>query len=218
MSITTTIRSLAGTAQAGWHSLTHFDRMPADQRERWQAARSVRALGRTCALYLEGHIPSQPAYQPGWGIDQETRDLVPVLARANRAGFYTTNSQPALHPGYPDLNAWVVGFADELTAQQLYRLLCGSGLSYRLYRTRRRYVLAERGKVGSRPLKDREIRLFYDDCHPIAVEALVDAVQVHIEDPTPGRDDRLWPLLSAYADGREANLNRATSGRGGVGR
>lgn len=200
MSIATTIRGLAGAARAGWHNLTHFDGMPADQRERWQVARSVRDLGRTGALYLEGHIPSQPAYQPGFGIDQETRDLVPVLSRANRAGFYTTCSQPALHPGYPDLNAYVVGFADERNAQELYRLLCGSGLSYLLYRTRHRYVLAERGKVGSRPLKQREIRLFYDDCHPIAVEALVDAVQVVIEDPVPGRDDRLWPLLEAYVN------------------
>lgn len=199
MSIPTAVRDLPRVAWQAWNSLTTRDRMPPEQRARWMQAKSVRGLGRTCALYLEGHIPSQPAYQPNWGIDEETQPLVPVLARANRAGFYTHNSQPARHPAYHEQNAWVDGFADRHTADRLYFLLCGSGLSYRFYRTRDRCTLVERGKVGSRPYKERDIRDFFQDCHPDAIEALVDAVQIVIEDPVPGRDDRLWPLLDRFA-------------------
>ncbi|MEU7802723.1 hypothetical protein AB0B10_26025 [Micromonospora arborensis] len=200
MSITTVIRDLAGTARVAWRKLVTLDRMPPEQRRRWSQATSVRGLGRTCALYLEGRIPSQPAYLPNCAIDHETRHLVPVLARANRAGLYTTNSQPGRFENYPAANAWVVGFADEHTAHHLAELLNGSGLHYLLWRARTRRPVLQHGKVDSRPFTEWQIRLFFQDCNASAVNALVDAVQVLIEDPLPGRDDRLWPLLQAYAE------------------
>lgn len=196
MSITTLVRDLPGSARAALRRLADFDRMPAEQRERWQAPRNVPGLARTCALYLEGRIPSQPAYQPNRGIDQETQALVPLLARANRAGFYTIQSQPAQPGGGQALNAFVVGFAECSTAMRIHYLLCGSGLSY-LFR-RPRYTLIQRGKVSWKPSTARQIRNNYAVCHPAAVDALVDAVQVVIEDPMPGRDDRLWPLLDRF--------------------
>lgn len=203
------VRDLVLAGRATWRELTTCEGMPPAHRDRWQEARTVRELGQLGALYLEGQVGSQPAYQPNCGIDPETRPLVPTLARANRAGFFTNKSQPGRDDGYPDDKAWVLGFADEHAAWALIDLLGGSGLSYRFQRASERRPVIVHGKVGSRLFTERDIRNYFDDCHPVAVEALVNAVQVVIEDPDPGRDDRVWPLLEEYAEWAEAEGSRA---------
>ncbi|GHB75906.1 hypothetical protein GCM10010331_74700 [Streptomyces xanthochromogenes] len=50
------------------------------------------------ALWLEGHVASWPGYQPNWGPDEETQELIPTLAAANRAGYVTIASQPGIGP------------------------------------------------------------------------------------------------------------------------
>jgi hypothetical protein len=50
------------------------------------------------ALWLEGEIASWPGYAPGYGPDEETRELIPTLAAANRAGYVTIGSQPGVDP------------------------------------------------------------------------------------------------------------------------
>lgn len=70
-------------------------------RRRWRGARTVTDLGQCMADWLEGRISSQPGYQPNFGPDEETADLVPILAAVNRAGYLTTGSQPGLEgPGF----------------------------------------------------------------------------------------------------------------------
>jgi hypothetical protein len=66
-------------------------------RRLWRSARTLADLGELTALWLEGEIASQLGYQPNYGPDEETGELIPTLAAANRAGFLTTGSQP----GYP---------------------------------------------------------------------------------------------------------------------
>ncbi|ASR39866.1 hypothetical protein BAY61_31770 (plasmid) [Prauserella marina] len=63
--------------------------------ERWYAARSLTDLGQLTAAWLEGELESQPGYVPGNGPDEETNELVPILAAVNRAGYLTMCSQPA---------------------------------------------------------------------------------------------------------------------------
>lgn len=65
-------------------------------RHRWAEARTLADLGELTALWLEGRISSQPGYAPGYGPDPETRSLIPTLASLNRAGYFTTSSQPGL--------------------------------------------------------------------------------------------------------------------------
>ncbi|MCX4682589.1 hypothetical protein OG413_46245 [Streptomyces sp. NBC_01433] len=67
-------------------------------RNRWKATQSVGQLGGLMALWLEGHIASWPGYQPNWGPDEETSELIPTLAAANRAGYVTIDSQPGEDP------------------------------------------------------------------------------------------------------------------------
>ncbi|MFE0453126.1 DUF6919 domain-containing protein [Streptomyces sp. NPDC058914] len=65
---------------------------------RWKTAATLADLGDLMALWLEGAISSWPGYQPGHGPDEETRDLAPTLAAANRAGYVTITSQPGIDP------------------------------------------------------------------------------------------------------------------------
>ncbi|MGW5042147.1 DUF6919 domain-containing protein [Streptomyces parvulus] len=65
---------------------------------RWKTAADVADLGDLMALWLEGEIDSWPGYEPGYGPDEETRQLIPTLAAANRAGYVTVASQPGVDP------------------------------------------------------------------------------------------------------------------------
>lgn len=63
-------------------------------REKWAQARTLQDVADLTALWLEGALGSQPGYARNHGPEDETESLIPTLARANRAGFLTTCSQP----------------------------------------------------------------------------------------------------------------------------
>lgn len=65
---------------------------------RWKTAATLADLGDLMALWLEGEIASWPGYAPGYGPDEEIRELIPTLAAANRAGYVTIASQPGVDP------------------------------------------------------------------------------------------------------------------------
>ncbi|MFJ3183870.1 DUF6919 domain-containing protein [Streptomyces sp. NPDC086796] len=65
---------------------------------RWKTAETLADLGDLMALWLEGEISSCPGYAPGYGPDDETRELIPTLAAACRAGYVTIGSQPGEDP------------------------------------------------------------------------------------------------------------------------
>ncbi|MEV6424997.1 hypothetical protein [Streptomyces sp. NPDC051662] len=67
-------------------------------RNRWKATQNVGQLGGLMALWLEGIVASWPGYQPNWGPDEETSELIPTLAAACRAGYVTIGSQPGEDP------------------------------------------------------------------------------------------------------------------------
>lgn len=60
---------------------------------RWYAAGSVAELGELTADWLEGSGSPPPGYLSN-EPDDETRDLIPALSTACRAGYVTTQSQP----------------------------------------------------------------------------------------------------------------------------
>ena len=101
-------------------------RMPRADRKLWAEARTLADLGQLTACWLEGRIGSQPGYTPNCGPDEETRELMPQLAAANRAGYLTWNSQPGSDgPGF-DGRRWqqraaVCGFAEPAVADLIRR-------------------------------------------------------------------------------------------------
>lgn len=93
-----------------------------DQRA-WWAPQTVAALGEPMAQWLEGTLESWPGYEPGYGPDDETLPLVPVLTALCRAGYVTTCSQPGLAGPGADGAWWQQRAAVEgyLTDRALYR-------------------------------------------------------------------------------------------------
>lgn len=63
-------------------------------RSEWSKAETLDDVAALTALWLEGALLAQPGYARGRGPDPETAPLTGTLARANRAGFLTTCSQP----------------------------------------------------------------------------------------------------------------------------
>lgn len=187
-------------------SLVERKSMPDRDAVFWGACQDIADLGKASALYLEGKIGSQPAYQPGESIDAETLPLVPVLAAANRAGFYTTSSQPG-HAEEWCQSAYVSGFADPTTTAALRELLAEQpGLNWRIRRTRAFWDTATGGRrIWWGIMARRDVEGFYGEvCNDQAVAALVDGFQIVIEDEIAGRNDILWPLLARFATDRAA--------------
>jgi hypothetical protein len=193
---------------------TGNDRMSKADAAAWRSARTLPQLGELTARWLEGSVESIPGYcgRPAG----ETGDLVPVLARLNRAGFFTTGSQPGLIED--GQRAAVEGFASWTVAEQIETAAVHAGLNVIVHDPaclpRWRYCYGDTQavtEVAGRPftrfgvqLPRRHIRdswIGYGICHPQAVDDLCNAWQVTVIDPEWGRNDLLWAVLaSAIAD------------------
>jgi hypothetical protein len=189
-----------------------IDRMSQEDADLWWEARTLKDLGERVALWLEFAIDSQPGYASNCHPDEETWDLVPVLAAANRAGFVTHGSQPGTRPeiGYDgavwEQRAAVDGFANAVLAQRIHDVCASAGLIVHMYPSAGRRgekavpVTIRNGcrytGFGHR-LPRRLIRFLYRaNCNDDAVDALLNAHQVTVIDPEWGRDDYLWVHLA----------------------
>jgi len=184
----------------------HYDCM-----QRWAEAKTIADLGELGALWLEGEIPSQPGYTENCGPDEETEHLIPVLARLNRGGFFTTGSQPGGEGETASNGEWrqraaVDGFItdDGLLCRIDDALARVDGLTWVVntaswwrddYRPAEPVTWADGQDYtwfGAR-LSRRHLRFPYGETG--ALPALFGAWQVTVVDLEWGRDDRLWPVL-----------------------
>lgn len=176
----------------------------------WRQTQTLLGLGELMALWLEGTITYQPGYMRGAGPDEETADLVEVLAAVNRAGYFTTCSQPGVpFQGAEAQRAAVEGFCDEEIAARIQAALLPTDLVLFLApphsgRGVQICVTMDNGEpftwIGG-ALTDESIdHLFAPDLQPAALAALHGAWQVTILDPHWGRNDVLWPALRQALD------------------
>lgn len=185
-------------------------------RHRWAQAATLQDLADLTALWLEGRLNYHPSY--GRSPDPETVPIVPVLARLNRAGFLTSDSQPGSvthgrHGAVWKQRAAVAGFAGPQLAGLITRAAVKAGMLTRvmtaaLYDPRDRIPATTwnnqpRTWFGARRDAD-DVALELDGCSAGAIHAVTATMQVTIVDPEWGRDDALWPLL-AEASRRVAN-------------
>lgn len=179
-------------------------------RQLWQSARSLAELGHLTAAWLEGAISFLPAY--GRGPDgkirpaQETKSLIPHLARANRHGFVTVTSQPGVKmvDGCGQ-RAYVDGFCSAETAVRIQAACQGTDLVAVLTpptweNPTKIPVSIVDGKectwVGAAtPMVD--IAAFYGEDTPRALASLFIACQIAIVDPVWGRAELLWERLDS---------------------
>lgn len=174
---------------------------------RWADVGTVAQLGELGALWLEGEIPSQPGYAEMRGLDEETTHLVPVLARLNRAGYFTCGSQPGIgwSDGYQQ-RAAVDGFVidhdllrridDAVSRADGLHLVVDTASrwrnDYRAAMPVTRWGGSECTWFGAR-LSRRYLRFLYRETG--ALPALYGSWQVTVVDTVWGRDDTLWPAL-----------------------
>lgn len=202
----------------------HTWRISSADRAAWDTPTTLAALGDVTARWLERAVRTQPAWgDPGDGPDPETVEpahdypdgLVPVLARINRGGFVTRESQPGvpLSPGFDgamwQLRASVTGFVGRDLGLALWNLARDRGLYVawkqgpqpRWIPRRDMIVTGERaGRISGSALvapTRRWIRgpLGYPGCNDTMVDVLCASDWVTLVDPVFGRNTLLWPAL-----------------------
>lgn len=195
----------------------HIPWMSRRERRTWHSATTLAELGELVAQWLEGDLASQPGYQPRYGPDEETRELIPALAAACRAGYVTGNSQPGHGPqlGFDGL-LWsqrpaVDGLIDD--PQLLRRLVDAAekaGLIVILHdlldppgkgavpaTTRGEEVHTAFGTA----LGIRDLDLSWSGCSSQALGAIAAATQLTLLDPDFADTTRLWDVLARVAAG-----------------
>ncbi len=164
--------------------------MSRSDRARWASAKTMADLGELVIAWLHGEITQTPGHcGPPC---EETYPLVPYLEVLNRAGFVTDNSQLAESVGGRTWNTDVDGFASDEVLARIREACEGTGL----------IVAACRGCVHEcgRHLKWwfcpwKEQADFWAERCPQVADELYGSWFVHVEDPVPGRNDLLWPVL-----------------------
>lgn len=97
-----------------------FGRLLAD-REVWRQATTIPAAGELTARWLEGSSQYQPGvFAPGF--DDETTAIAGELARLNRNGLFTKESQPGVEVEGLAQRAYVTAFCSPETASALLEL------------------------------------------------------------------------------------------------
>jgi hypothetical protein len=187
--------------------------------ERWAAAQTLADLGELTALWLEGTVGLVPGTMPGYGPDEETTNLIPILAASNRAGLVTIVSQPGEEPTLgSDGELWtqraaVEGFASADTLALLRAAVGGTALILMavpaggpdsVWETQIPVTLRGEEEVtwfGSvmshADIADEDVS--FGICHPDAVNAICESWQVTIIDPEWGRNDLLSARLEKFA-------------------
>ncbi|MFD5557811.1 DUF6919 domain-containing protein [Streptomyces sp. NPDC127068] len=184
---------------------------PRAHRARWAEARTLTDLGRLTADWLEGTLRYHPGC-PGAGPDPETAPLVPALARLNRAGLVTANSQPGHSPtvGWDGAvysqRAAVDGWT---TNRALFRLLIKAALEHDFHivihgltpRTdyTRIPVTCRNGEPVTwfgDPYHPDDLAAVWSGIDPGALTALRSAVHITVTDTTWGPSTRLWTTLT----------------------
>lgn len=181
----------------------------------WKQARSLADIGALTARWLEGDIESQASYEPNCGPEEETAPLITVLAKLNRVGVYTTNSQPGEPEKDPNVASWcqraaVEGFAEESVAERLVAAALTAGLiastSWRSVNTCQSIEVSREDGAGftwfGRHLDREHLRVYYaEHLSADGLAALVGATQFVVVDPVWGRvDSPLWPMLHRFAN------------------
>lgn len=183
----------------------------------WYGARTLTDLAELTAQWLEGDLRSQPGYAPGYGPDEETRDLIPVLAKLNRCGVLTVSSQPGEQAVGYDGRWWkqraaVAGFVSPEIARRLTEALpdeltvivhepyIPSAVNSAVVTTVDGESYTDFGAYRS----PRQVRSEYAICHQLAQDAVAEAYQAIVFDPVWGRNDVLWPALEVFVTAEQA--------------
>lgn len=173
------------------------------QRKIWREANTVAELAERGARWCEGTLGAHPG---GYDIPApETKVLLPVLQRANKAGFFTHQSQPGgawdTHEGHVEHRAFVEGFLERDLLEGFRQHLEGAGMLVLDSMTHDEPLVRYDGdEVGGR-WKARTDS-FISHVSSKACNALADAADLSVIDTVWARSDALWDALDRWAASR----------------
>jgi hypothetical protein len=176
------------------------------QRRQWREAKSVDELGQCGAQWARGELGAHPG---GYDVpDAETEPLLPVLARANAAGFFTYQSQPggtfSEDEQLVETRAFVEGFLDRAKLHTFRAVMESAGMLVldSLVHDEPLVRYSEWGEVGGRgkPRYDDSIRYVSG----AASRAIADAADLVVIDVVWRREHALWDALDSWAASRGA--------------
>ena len=170
-----------------------FRRMNRRDAAEWASADTVPDLGQLMARWLSGDLKSWPGYQPNCRPDDETREILAALIRANRRGYVTTCSQPGVDDPHCRYGHWrqraaVQGHADRRTLGAIRTAAARNGLDV-LVDSRREIATTIDGRghtdFGGR-LRRRDMSAVWGGIARTAHQALLDAHEIAIIHPDYG--------------------------------
>jgi hypothetical protein len=176
----------------------------------WKSAGSVADLGSLMADWLQGRIRTWPGYCDTKPAD-ETRHLIPTLVACNQAGYVTTQSQPGEPPtrGHDGRmwrqRAFVEGWiSDSRLLDRIRGAASRAGLILIDSQSGRHHdvIVTEAdgepcARFGRMPSHRRMIAHEWPGVGRQAARELAAGTRLAIIDPEWGRDNQLWPLLTA---------------------
>ncbi|GAA2127022.1 DUF6919 domain-containing protein [Arthrobacter humicola] len=181
-----------------------FGRLLAD-REVWRQATSIAAAGELTARWLEGNSQYQPGvFSPGF--DDETTAIAGELARLNRNGLFTKESQPGVEVEGLAQRAYVTAFCTPETASALLALSTRTELVTVVHApgeasTASIPVTVQDDAVvtvlgsSEEPVGEDQLRDWAAETNETLALVLADAWYVEIFDPFWGRNDVLLPAV-----------------------
>ncbi|MGO4228653.1 hypothetical protein AB4Y72_07250 [Arthrobacter sp. YAF34] len=181
-----------------------FGRLLAD-REVWRQASTIAAAGELTARWLEG----KSQYQAGVfsaGYDDETRAIAGELARLNRNGLFTKESQPGVEAGDLAQRAYVTAFCSPETAMSLLALSTRTSLVTVAHAPGESSsasipVTVQDGDVvtvlgsSEEPVAEDQLRDWAEESNETLALVLADAWYVEVFDPVWGRNEVLLPAV-----------------------
>lgn len=178
----------------------------------WRQATTLEAAGELTARWLEGGS----SYQPGHfapGFDEETRPIAGPLAKLNRSGLFTRESQPGLSSDTAAQREYVTGFCSADMAAELLELSTRTDLvtiahapgeashaaiPVTLAGTEVTTVLGS----SENPVTEEQIRDWAGETNDSLALLLADSWYVEILDPVWGRNNVLLPAVLAALTGQ----------------
>ncbi|HEY8700969.1 MAG TPA: hypothetical protein VIM08_08405 [Arthrobacter sp.] len=183
-----------------------FGRLLAD-REVWRQATTLEAAGELTARWLEGRSEYQAAtFTPTY--DDETAPIAEALARLNRNGLFTKESQPGFQSDSSAQRQYVTGFCGADVAAQLLAVSTRSDLVTVAHAPGEASsaaipVTLDGAEVvtvlgsSENPVSDEQIRDWAEETNESLALLLADSWYVEILDPVWGRDRLLLPAVLA---------------------
>lgn len=179
----------------------------------WRQATSLEAAGELTARWLEGGSSYQPGHLAA-GFDEETAPIAAVLAKLNRNGLFTKESQPGLMSGTAAQREYVTGFCSAAMAGALLALSTrtelvtvahapgeesSAAIPVTLAGTEVTTVLGS----SENPVDEEQIRDWAEETNDHLALLLADSWYVEILDPVWGRNDVLLPAILGALTGQE---------------